>query len=125
MVGAERRTEALLAQPFEIIPRRAARVPLKIEVPLARRALQVVGREPHPIRGASLVPLEELFAGVQPSERVLLALISGEGQLGKARTVATGRLFLDVQERRRQVRGGGVWRPRSVHDGREGRDRRW
>ena len=77
MVGAERRTEALLAQPFEIIPRRATRVPLKIEVPLARRALQVVGREPHPIRGTSLVPMEELFAGRQPAERILGTFIDG------------------------------------------------
>lgn len=93
MVGAERRTEALVAQEAKVIPRRLTSVALEDEVPLLGRPREVVGRQADAVSMARLLAMEKLFALVQPAERIFLAIIGREGQLvetGNDRTNGLG-----------------------------------
>lgn len=73
VIGAERWTEALVAQMPEFLPRRRAGIALMDEVPLLSRAGEVVRRQPHLFTMARLLRAKELLTFVQPPQRVFFA----------------------------------------------------
>lgn len=81
MVRRQRRTEALLAQQAERRPRRSPSVAFQHIVPLLGICRHVEGGEPDLILFTSQLPAEESLTLVQPSQRVLRAVVGGERQL--------------------------------------------
>ena len=63
-------------------PRRCAGVELKTKIPELRRSCHVQGCVPHLARIWRVLSPEESFASIKPRQRVFLAVISGELQLG-------------------------------------------
>ena len=70
-----------MAQALELFPFGPAGVAFHNCVPHLGCAGEVVGREPDLIRVTSLLAAEKLLTLEQPAERILLAVIGGEGQL--------------------------------------------
>ena len=79
MIGTERGSEALMTKSLELFPLGPAGVTFQDCVPHLSRASVVVGREPDPISMASLLATEKLLTLEQSAERILLAVIGGEG----------------------------------------------
>ena len=80
MVGAERRPEPLVAQPFEAFPARHTGVALDI-VPLLGGTSEMERGEPHLVAVGSALGAEEPVASVEPAQRIVLDIIDREGQL--------------------------------------------
>jgi hypothetical protein len=98
-----------VAQFREAIPRRYALIDLQGVVPRLGDSRQVVRGEPDAVSWRRLLSTEELFATVQPVQRIGGTVVGGELQLAKARYAqplecATAR----VSERRLLVGAVGV-----------------
>jgi hypothetical protein len=84
-VGAHHRAEPLVAQFREAIPHRYALVDLQGVVPHLGDSRQVVRGEPDAISRCRLLSTEELFATMQPVQRIDETVVGGELQLAEAR----------------------------------------